>query len=412
MSGRRPPGCQQSFAAIRPSDAAVQGFQQQPFAGFGGGRRAVGMAQVYAAQADGGHVERADASGCYHHLNDRRRGHVASRVGCWRICIDTDTALRVRDLTTTFRTRQGDVQAVDGVSFDLPAGKTLCIAGESGCGKSVTELSLMGLLPDNARITSGSIHFGGQDLVTLSPEARRRLRGRQLAMIFQEPMTALNPVLPVGGQIAEVFAIHGTAGAAESRARALQMLQRVQIPDAGRRYGEYPHQLSGGMKQRVMIAMALAHAPALLIADEPTTALDVTIQAQVLSLLAGLQRDIGMGMVFVTHDLAVVAEIADEVLVMYAGRVVERAPVVPLFEQPAHPYTQGLLQARPRAGRTRHDGQPLPVIAGSLPPAHQRGAGCRFAPRCPQVQARCRSEQPPLRRVGPGHEAACWLVAT
>jgi len=325
-----------------------------------------------------------------------------------------NTVLDVRDLVTSFRTRQGPVLAVDGVSLRVLAGQTLCIAGESGCGKSVTALSIMGLLPDNARIERGEILLRGQDLVPLDADARRRVRGRDLAMIFQEPMTALNPVLTVGAQIAEVFLIHGTAGAAQARAQALQMLQRVQIPDAARRYGEYPHQFSGGMKQRVMIAMALAHRPALLIADEPTTALDVTIQAQVLNLLATLQREMGMGIVFVTHDLAVVAQIADVVVVMYAGRVVERAAVQALFEQPAHPYTVGLLGARPRAGQTRHDGSTLQVIPGSLPPAHARGSGCRFQARCAHAHARCRQEEPALRPVGAadsGHQAACFLVA-
>ena len=314
---------------------------------------------------------------------------------------------------TSFATPRGTLRAVDGLSLSVPAGKTLCIAGESGCGKSVTALSIMGLLPDNARIESGQILFKGRDLVTLDAGERRRLRGRELAMIFQEPMTALNPVLSVGEQIAEVFRIHGTAGAAQARARALQMLEQVKIPDAARRYGEYPHQMSGGMKQRVMIAMALAHHPALLIADEPTTALDVTIQAQVLNLLAELQRELGMAIVFVTHDLAVVAEIADEVVVMYAGRVVERAAVIDLFERPAHPYTRGLLAARPRPGQTRHDGSTLNVIAGSLPALHERGGACAFRARCPQAMARCAEAEPALQRVAAGddtHHAACFLL--
>jgi oligopeptide/dipeptide ABC transporter ATP-binding protein len=290
------------------------------------------------------------------------------------------------------------------------AGRTLCIAGESGCGKSVTALSVMGLLADSARVVSGRILFRGRDLVPLPPAERRRLRGREMAMVFQEPLTALNPVLPVGAQVAEVFRIHGTAGARAARERALALFEQVRIPDAARRFEEFPHQLSGGMKQRVTIAMALAHRPALLLADEPTTALDVTIQAQVLNLLAELQREIGMAMVFVTHDLAVVAQIADEVAVMYAGRVVERAPVAELFERPAHPYTQGLLAARPRPGQTRHDGTPLPAIRGTLPPLGQRAAGCAFRDRCPRAEARCAQQQPALRAVAPGHEAACLLL--
>ncbi len=315
-------------------------------------------------------------------------------------------------LVTSFRTPRGTLRAVDGLSLKVSAGKTVCIAGESGCGKSVTALSIMGLLPDNARIEAGQINFRGQDLVQLDASARRRLRGRELAMIFQEPMTALNPVLSVGAQISEVFRIHGTAAPRDARERAMQMLQQVKIPDPLRRYGEHPHQLSGGMKQRVMIAMALAHHPALLIADEPTTALDVTIQAQVLNLLADLQRELGMAIVFVTHDLAVVAEIADEVVVMYAGRVVERAPVADLFERPAHPYTVGLLGARPRPGQTRHDGSLLNVIPGTLPAMHERGIGCRFRARCPHAFARCAQADPPLQPVAPGsaHEAACFLL--
>ena len=325
--------------------------------------------------------------------------------------IANETALEVRNLVTTFGSGPGAVRAVDGISLRLPAGKTLCVAGESGCGKSVTALSIMGLLPDNATVESGEILFRGQDLVTLPADTRRRLRGRELAMIFQEPMTALNPVLPVGDQIAEVYLIHGSATRQKAREQALQMLEKVKIPDAQRRYREYPHQFSGGMKQRVMIAMALAHRPAVLIADEPTTALDVTIQAQVLNLLAELQREMGMGIVFVTHDLSVVAEIADEVVVMYAGRVVERAPVTELFERPAHPYTTGLLNARPRAGRTRHDGTPLSVIPGSLPAPRERGQGCRFRARCTQAHARCHEAEPPLQAVREGHEAACFLLS-
>ncbi len=324
--------------------------------------------------------------------------------------IDNDMALEVRGLVTAFHGVNGAVRAVDGISLGVRAGKTLCIAGESGCGKSVTALSIMGLLPDSARIETGEIVFRGQDLAKLPDDARRRLRGSELAMIFQEPMTALNPVLTVGDQIAEVYRIHGSATRQQARERALQMLERVKIPDAPRRYGEYPHHLSGGMKQRVMIAMAIANRPALLIADEPTTALDVTIQAQVLNLLAELQREIGMGIIFVTHDLAVVAEIADEVAIMYAGRIVERATVVDLFERPAHPYTVGLLHARPKPGQTRHDGSVLNVIPGSLPAPHERGLGCRFQARCPHVHQRCREAEPVLEPVRPGHEAACFLL--
>jgi oligopeptide/dipeptide ABC transporter ATP-binding protein len=270
----------------------------------------------------------------------------------------------------------------------------------------------MGLLPEVAQVEAGEILFEGRDLLRLPPAQRRLLRGRELAMIFQEPMTALNPVLTVGEQVAEVYRIHGTANAAEARQRALRMLEQVKIPDAARRFGEYPHQMSGGMKQRVLIAMALAQGPKLLIADEPTTALDVTIQAQVLNLLAELQRELGMAIVFVTHDLAVVAQIADEVVVMYAGRVVEQASAVTLFERPSHPYTQGLLAARPQPGRTRHDGVPLNVIPGSLPAAHERGQGCAFRSRCPRAADRCAAERPVLQAVqgDPAHQAACHFL--
>ena len=322
--------------------------------------------------------------------------------------------LEIDGLVTTFRTPRGTVRAVDGVSLTVARGETVCIAGESGCGKSVTALSVMGLLPDSAQIESGAIRFNGVDLLGLPPRERRGLRGRALAMIFQEPMTALNPVQSVGRQIAEVFAIHGTAGRAEARAKVLALLRQVKIPDPERRYDEYPHQLSGGMKQRVMIAMALANRPELLIADEPTTALDVTIQAQVLHLLSELQRELGTGIVFVTHDLAVVAEIADRVVVMYGGRVVEQGSVFDVLERPAHPYTRGLLAARPRPGQTRHDGVRLDAIPGSVPSPLELIEGCRYQARCPRVQARCRAEAPalaPVDQVGQAaHAAACHFA--
>ena len=319
--------------------------------------------------------------------------------------------LQVEGLVTSFRTPRGQVRAVDGVSLSVARGQTVCIAGESGCGKSVTALSVMGLLPDSARVDGGAIRFHGVDLLALPPAERRGLRGRSMAMIFQEPMTALNPVLTIGHQIAEVFAIHGTAGRREAREKVLALLRQVKIPGPEQRYDAWPHQLSGGMKQRVMIAMALASRPELLIADEPTTALDVTIQAQVLHLLRELQRELGTGIVFVTHDLAVVAEIADRVVVMYGGRVVEQGGVIDVLERPAHPYTMGLLAARPRPGQTRHDGHRLTVIPGSVPSPLLRIEGCRFQARCPRVQARCREEAPALAPVAlgaaDGHAAAC-----
>ena len=320
-----------------------------------------------------------------------------------------ESLLEIDGLVTTFKTPRGTVRAVDGVSLSVARGQTVCIAGESGCGKSVTALSVMGLLPDVARVEGGAIRFNGVDVLTLPPAERRGLRGRALAMIFQEPMTALNPVQSIGRQIGEVFAIHGTAGRREAREKVLALLRQVKIPDAERRYDEYPHQLSGGMKQRVMIAMALANRPELLIADEPTTALDVTIQAQVLHLLRELQRELGTGIVFVTHDLAVVAEIADRVVVMYAGRVVEQGDVADVLAHPAHPYTIGLLAARPRPGQTRHAGHRLDVIPGTVPSPLERIDGCRYQARCPRVQARCRTDVPALARVAQGeaHAAAC-----
>jgi peptide/nickel transport system ATP-binding protein len=322
-----------------------------------------------------------------------------------------DPLLEIQGLVTSFKTSRGTLRAVDGVSLSVARGQTVCIAGESGCGKSVSALSIMGLLPDSARFESGTIRFNGVDVLALRPAERRGLRGRALAMIFQEPMTALNPVLPIGRQIAEVFAIHGTAGRREAREKVLALLRQVKIADAERRYDEYPHQMSGGMKQRVMIAMALANRPELLIADEPTTALDVTIQAQVLHLLKELQRELGTGIVFVTHDLAVVAEIADRVVVMYGGRVVEQGSVLDVLEHPAHPYTLGLLAARPRPGQTRHDGHRLNVIPGTVPSALVKIDGCRYQARCPRAQALCREEVPALAGVAhgadDGHATAC-----
>jgi len=319
--------------------------------------------------------------------------------------------LQVDGLSVDIRTESGAVAVVETVSFSIAAGRTLGLVGESGCGKSVTALSTMGLLPDAAQVERGAIRFRGVDVLGLAPAERRALRGRSLAMIFQEPMTALNPVLTTGAQVAEVFAIHRTANRGEAREKVVALLRQVGIPDPERRCDEYPHQLSGGMKQRVMIAMALANRPELLIADEPTTALDVTMQAQVLHLLREMQRELGTGIVFVTHDLAVVAEIADRVVVMYAGRVVEQGSVFDVLERPAHPYTIGLLGARPRPGQTRRGGVRLDVIPGTVPSPLARIDGCRYQARCPRAQARCRTEAPALARVAcggdDGHAAAC-----
>ena len=317
----------------------------------------------------------------------------------------TDLLLDVKKLAVSFATDDGTVQAVDGIDIALGRGRTLGLVGESGCGKSVTSLAIMGLLPpENSRV-SGEVHFQGRDLLALDAPALRDLRGAQLAMIFQEPMTSLNPSFTVGNQIVEAIRRHRDMGAAEARALAIDMLKLVRIPSPERRIDDYPHKLSGGMRQRAMIAMALACEPRLLIADEPTTALDVTIQAQILALMRGLQQETGAAIILITHDLGVVAEVADEVLVMYAGRVVERAPVQTLFEAPQHPYTIGLLGSIPRL-----DGQldRLASIEGQVPSPLRRPAGCSFAERCPFADAHCHAQAPALQQVGTDHFSACW----
>ena len=296
----------------------------------------------------------------------------------------------------------GATRAVDGVSITVEAGRTLGIVGESGCGKSVLSLSVMRLLAAPGRVTSGAIRFDGQDLLGLSPGGMRALRGRSIAMIFQEPMTSLNPVHSIGAQLIEALRAHGATR--DAHATAVAALTRVRIPDAAAAMGKFPHQLSGGMRQRVMIAMAIACKPRLLIADEPTTALDVTVQAQILDLLRDLQAETGMGLVLITHDLGVIAEMADEVVVIYAGRVVERAPARDLFEDPQHPYTLGLLGSIPRLDLDR---ERLTAIEGAVPPPHAWPPGCRFAPRCPFATPECDAAPPPLRELSPGHLAAC-----
>ena len=324
--------------------------------------------------------------------------------------------LSVQDLGIGFASRHRVTPVTSGVSFDVAPGETLAVVGESGSGKSVTSLAVMGLLPQpQARTLSGRILFrpeGGEpvDLLTLSPEARRRLRGGQIAMIFQEPMTSLNPVFPVGDQIAEAAALHGAAGGRTGRAardRALSALEQVGIPDPVRRARGYPHEMSGGMRQRVMIAMALACNPRLLIADEPTTALDVTIQAQILDLLRRLQREAGLSMLFITHDLGVVAEMARRVVVMYAGQVVEEGPVGDILASPRHPYTQGLLASVPELGSSWRGRRRLRPIGGAPPDPASPPPGCRFAPRCVHVRAECRAAPPPLLAAGPGRAARC-----
>jgi oligopeptide/dipeptide ABC transporter ATP-binding protein len=312
--------------------------------------------------------------------------------------------LEVEGVSVSFSGLRGAVQVLREVSFRIRPGEILGIVGESGSGKSVTSLAVMGLLGNNGRVDAGRIVFDGTDLEALPAAERRRMRGRDMAMIFQEPSTSLNPVLPVGFQIGEVLAEHFGMGRAEAAARAVALMDRVGIPAAASRAGAYPHQMSGGMKQRIMIAMALACRPRLLIADEPTTALDVTIQAQILRLIADLRADLGMGVLLITHDMGVIAETADRVAVMYAGQIVETASAGALFARPRHPYTRLLLRSIPSA---RHRQQDLPVIEGTTPPPAAMPAGCRFHPRCPLAAAPCRTTQPALLAVGPGAAARC-----
>jgi peptide/nickel transport system ATP-binding protein len=326
---------------------------------------------------------------------------------------DTEILLHVDGLQTFFFTRQGVVKAVDGVSFTVRPAETLAIVGESGCGKSVTALSLMRLVPDPpGRIVGGSVRLAGLDLVGLAEDAMRSVRGKHISMIFQEPMTSLNPVMTIGRQIAEVLLLHEDLSRSAAQRKAVDMLRLVRIPEPEQRAKEYPHQLSGGMRQRAMIAMALACNPKVLIADEPTTALDVTIQAQILDIILELQRKLGTAVILITHDLGVVAETAQRVIVMYAGRKVEEAPVDELFAQPLHPYTHGLLASIPRLGLMRGeidraDGH-LQEIPGMVPALTDLPEGCVFAPRCAFAEDRCRREYPAYEQKRPGHWAACW----
>ncbi len=321
--------------------------------------------------------------------------------------------LQVEDLRTEFASAEGPpAVAVDGISFSVDRGETLCIVGESGCGKSMTALSIMRLVPKpNGRIAGGRILLEGQDLAALSEAEMRQVRGRAISMVFQEPMTSLNPVITIGRQIAETVMVHEGLAWDACMARALEVLRLVRMPEAERRLREYPHQLSGGMRQRVMIAMALACRPRVLLADEPTTALDVTIQAQILDLVRELQRETGTAVVLITHDLGVVAEMADRVVVVYAGRKVEEAPVQALFDHPAHPYTRGLMGAMPHLGGAGAGRRRLTEIDGLVPALTALPPGCAFAPRCGLATERCRAEAPPLREVAPGHLAACWEAA-
>ncbi len=317
----------------------------------------------------------------------------------------SEPLLEVRDLQTHFFTDDGVVRAVDGVSFEINAGETLAVVGESGSGKSVTSLSILRLVPDPpGRIVGGSIHFRGRDLAKLDPAEMRAIRGKEISMIFQEPMTSLNPVYTCGEQIIEAVVLHDRIDRKAARARAIEMLKIVGIPLPEQRVDEYPHQMSGGMRQRVMIAMALACKPALLIADEPTTALDVTIQAQILELLKELQKRLGMAVLLITHDLGVVAETADRVAVMYAGQVVEYCDVQSAFKRTRHPYTAGLLDSLPKLG---HEKETLRVIPGNVPNPTRFPKACRFHPRCPVAIEKCRTEDPPLMAFG-RHLSRCW----
>lgn len=326
--------------------------------------------------------------------------------------MDENKLLDIRDLKTYFFIPEGVVRAVDGVSLQIPRGKTLGVLGESGSGKSVTALSVMRLIPNPpGKILAGSISLHGMDMLTLSSSQIRKLRGKEVSMIFQEPMTSLNPVYTVGNQIAESFVIHQTLPWKEAWDRAVEMLQMVGIPSPEKRIYEYPHQLSGGMRQRVMIAMALACRPQLLIADEPTTALDVTIQAQILDLMLELQEELDMAIMLITHDLGVIAETSDQVAVMYAGEVLEFAPLEDLFKGTRHPYTMGLLLSIPRLGEKVHRGkQPLREIPGIIPNLIHMPPGCPFAPRCSLVEKRCTVRSPPLFTLNEDHFCKCWLV--
>ncbi len=316
-----------------------------------------------------------------------------------------EAVLSVEDLKTYFENAEGTLRAVDGISFKLHKGKTLGIVGESGCGKSVTSLSILRLVPDPpGKIKAGRILFKGKNVLDLPEKEMRGIRGNQISMIFQEPMTSLNPVFTCGNQIAETIQLHQRVNAKTARQMAIEQLRLVSIPDPEKKVHEYPHQLSGGMRQRVMIAMALACRPDVLIADEPTTALDVTIQAQIIDLLKQLQEQLGMAIIFITHDLGIIAEIADEVAVMYAGKIVEKSRTKRLFENPLHPYTRGLLDCLPKPGGHGR----LKVISGQVSDAFKLSGECRFNPRCSEVKDLCRKQEPVLKEIESEHWVSCW----
>ena len=319
--------------------------------------------------------------------------------------------LRVRNLRTQFHTSAGVVQAVDGVDLTLRQGTVLGLVGESGSGKTVTALSVMRLIPQPpGRIVSGEALFNGDDLMVLKETEMRKIRGKRIAMIFQEPMTSLNPVFTIGNQISEMLRLHLKMNRKEAWARTVELLERVGIPSADQRVKEYPHQLSGGMRQRVMIAMAISCNPEIIFADEPTTALDVTIQAQILALLEQLQNRLGMAMLLISHDLGIIAEVAHEVAIMYAGRIVEEAGTTELFANPQHPYTQGLLASLPRFDRAGSRQKRLTAIPGTVPDLTELPSGCTFTPRCGVAIPHCSLEEPPLKEIRPGHRVRCWVA--
>ena len=313
--------------------------------------------------------------------------------------------LEVNNLVTSFRTSEGTLQAVRDVSFHVDKGETLCIVGESGCGKSITSLSVMRLLPSNGSI-EGEILLNNEPLQSLSSEGMRKIRGNKMSMIFQEPMTALNPVLTIGYQLREPLMLHHKVSKSLASKQSIELLKQVGIPNAEKRLNQYPHELSGGMRQRVMIAMALACHPSLLIADEPTTALDVTIQAQILDLINDLKEKLDMGVLMITHDMGVVAEVADRVMVMYAGKKIEEGPVEEIFNNPSHPYTIGLLNSVPNVDDPEFELEPIP---GNMPGLNEQISGCRFHPRCKFAMDKCKVESPPDFEISKGHSAKCWL---
>ncbi|HVB77204.1 MAG TPA: ABC transporter ATP-binding protein [Candidatus Nitrosotalea sp.] len=320
----------------------------------------------------------------------------------------SDALLQVKGLHTQFPTSRGLVRAVDGVDLEVRSGEVLGVVGESGCGKTMTALSILRLLPDPGRITAGQILFRGRDVTAMSPEQVRDFRGNEVAMIFQDPMTSLNPVTKVGSQIEEAMTAHSKFSQQIAKERVLELLTRVRVPSAERRAQDYPHQFSGGMRQRAMIAMGLSNEPALLIADEPTTALDVTVQAQIIDLLKRLNTEMGAAIMLITHNMALVASLCDRVVVMYAGRVVEEGPVEQIFSSPQHPYTWSLLRSVPRVDQARRER--LVSIEGLPPDLSRLPGGCKFHPRCPFVEARCREEEPPLAEVASAQKARCWVL--